>query len=110
MPAPVLRRADAMVCTPIADFGVPDEQWGEMVYAGGRARVGRSADPDELTALARQQLAGYKVPRSISVAPDLPHTASGKVLKRELRDRYWQASGARAEKPQARRLPNGATS
>ena len=43
---------------------------------------------DDLIAFARERLAGYKLPRSIDFVDALPRTASGKVLKRELRDRY----------------------
>ncbi|MGI9147445.1 MAG: class I adenylate-forming enzyme family protein [Chloroflexota bacterium] len=71
-----------------AVFGIPDEQWGETVYGVVVPRAGCTIAPDQLIAFARQYLASYKVPRLISVAAELPHTGSGKVLKRELRDQY----------------------
>jgi long-chain acyl-CoA synthetase len=38
---------------------------------------------------AREHLAGYKVPRSVSFHDELPKTGSGKLLKRQLREPYW---------------------
>ncbi|MDQ6669397.1 MAG: AMP-binding protein, partial [Chloroflexota bacterium] len=73
-----------------AVFGLPDEQWGETLYAVIVPRIGRTIVTDQLITFARQHLAGYKVPRSISVAAELPHTGSGKVLKRELREQHWR--------------------
>jgi long-chain acyl-CoA synthetase len=54
-------------------------------------RAGTAPAKDELVALARERLTGYKVPRSIDYVDDLPHTPSGNVLKRELRERYGGA-------------------
>jgi long-chain acyl-CoA synthetase len=51
-------------------------------------RSGSSATADELIGFARGRLAGYKLPRSVEFVGDLPRTPSGKVLKRELRERF----------------------
>ena len=48
---------------------------------------------DDVTSFCREHLAGYKMPRSIAFAEELPKTGSGKVLKRQLRDPYWKDSG-----------------
>jgi long-chain acyl-CoA synthetase len=72
----------------VAVIGVPDARWGETVKALVVQRPGASATPEELVAFARGRLAGYKLPRSIELVEDLPHTPSGKVLKHELRERY----------------------
>jgi long-chain acyl-CoA synthetase len=72
----------------VSVIGLPDERWGEVVTAVIVPRPGVSPDPDALTAFARERLAGYKLPRRIHLAEDLPKTPTGKVLKRELRDAY----------------------
>ncbi len=72
----------------VAVIGVPDERWGETVMALVIPRPGAALAADELTAYARERLAGYKLPRIVRFVDELPRTPSGKVLKRELRERY----------------------
>ena len=74
----------------VAVFGIPSEEWGEAVHAVVVVRPGAALTPDALRAFGRDHLASYKVPRSISFAAELPKTGSGKVLKRELREPFWQ--------------------
>jgi long-chain acyl-CoA synthetase len=81
----------------VAVVGIPDERWGELVKAFVILRPGRAVTADELVAFARTRLAGYKLPRAVEFVDDLPRTPSGKVLKRELRER------ARAESPSSTR-------
>ncbi len=73
----------------VAVIGVPSEQWGETVKA-----MVVKADPElteeTLLTYARQQLAGYKIPRSVDWLDALPRNPSGKVLKTELRKPYWE--------------------
>jgi len=71
-----------------AVFGVPDDQWGEAVYAvivpRGEVTV------DELIAHCKDHIGGYKVPKGIELRSDpLPKSGPGKVLKRELREPFW---------------------
>jgi fatty-acyl-CoA synthase len=73
-----------------AVFGIPDEKWGELVKAVVVLKPGTQASTDELTAHVKSRLAGYKTPRSIDIASELPKTGSGKIFKKGLRDRYWQ--------------------
>jgi long-chain acyl-CoA synthetase len=77
----------------VAVIGVPDERWGEAVKAivvpapGVEANEGTAA---EIIAYAREKLAGYKLPKSVDYAEVLPRNPSGKLLKRELREPYWE--------------------
>ena len=71
-----------------AVIGVADEHWGEAVKALVVLHPGGAVTAEELTAFARKRLAGYKLPRTIDFVEELPRTPTGKVLKRELRDRY----------------------
>ena len=73
-----------------AVFGIPDDEWGESVYAIVQPKPGENIDLDELRAYAEQHLAGYKRPRAYEVRPELPRTDSGKLLKRVLRDEFWK--------------------
>jgi long-chain acyl-CoA synthetase len=73
-----------------AVIGIPDEKWGEVVHAIVVLKPGMTATQDELIAHARTQIAGYKVPRSIEFAPEaLPKSGVGKILKRDLREKFW---------------------
>ena len=69
-------------------IGVPDDRWGEAVKALVVAAPGTAPSADELIDHARDRLAGYKLPRTVDFVTELPRTPTGKVLKRELRDRY----------------------
>jgi long-chain acyl-CoA synthetase len=69
----------------VAVVGVPDERLGEEVKAFVVKKPGASVTADELCAWCRDQLASYKYPRTIEFLDALPVSATGKVLKRELR-------------------------
>ncbi|MBW1884228.1 MAG: AMP-binding protein, partial [Deltaproteobacteria bacterium] len=72
----------------VAVVGVPDEKWGEQVVAFVRLAPGAAADAEELQMYVRERLARHKVPREWFFLDELPTTASGKVQKFALRDRY----------------------
>jgi long-chain acyl-CoA synthetase len=72
----------------VAVIGVPHPHWGEAVKALIVTQPGARTGAEELIAFARARLAGYKLPRSVDFVTELPRTPSGKVLKRELRQRY----------------------
>ena len=67
---------------------MPHPHWGEAVKALIVTRPGARIGAEDLIAFARARLAGYKLPRSVDFVTELPRTPSGKVLKRELRERY----------------------
>jgi acyl-CoA synthetase (AMP-forming)/AMP-acid ligase II len=73
-----------------AVIGVPDDRWGELVKGIVVLRAGQTATAGEILALARQQLADFKVPRSIDFVASLPRTPSGKLQKHILREPWWQ--------------------
>jgi O-succinylbenzoic acid--CoA ligase len=66
--------------------GAPDPEWGQRVVATVVLRADRTATEDDLRGYCRVRLAGYKVPRVIRFAPELPKTASGKLLRRKLEE------------------------
>jgi acyl-CoA synthetase (AMP-forming)/AMP-acid ligase II len=68
-----------------AVVGVADAEWGQTVVAAVVLGTGVPAAPTDLEGFARKRLAGYKVPRRIVVVPSLPHTASGKIRRSEVR-------------------------
>jgi long-chain acyl-CoA synthetase len=80
-----------------ATIGVPHPEWGEEVKAVVELRPGAvpsAALADELIALCRTELAGYKCPRSVDFVDHLPREDNGKIYKRKLRDRYREGTSA----------------
>jgi acyl-CoA synthetase (AMP-forming)/AMP-acid ligase II len=71
-----------------AVIGVPDDFWGESVKAIVVATT--EVEPGDIIEFCRRHLAAYKCPRTVDFAPSLPRNASGKILKTELRQPYWQ--------------------
>jgi acyl-CoA synthetase (AMP-forming)/AMP-acid ligase II len=73
----------------VAVIGVPDARWGESVKACVVKRLGSTVTAEMLIHWCRDKLAGYKRPRTVDFIDALPRNASGKMLKRKLREPYW---------------------
>ena len=84
---PVVREA--------AVIGVPSERFGEEVKAVIVLEGERSVSAEDLMAFCGERLAGYKRPRTVDFVDELPRNANGKVLKRGLREPYWEGHSRR---------------
>jgi acyl-CoA synthetase (AMP-forming)/AMP-acid ligase II len=78
-----------------AAIGVPDETWGEAVKAIVVLRDGAGATGEEIIEFCRSDLAGYKCPQSVDFVDALPRNPTGKILKRKLREPYWEGKERR---------------
>ncbi|QJY44771.1 class I adenylate-forming enzyme family protein [Pseudonocardia broussonetiae] len=73
-----------------AVVGLPDDKWGEAVTAFVELKDGAELDVDELRAALREELGGVKAPKAVRIVEALPRSAAGKVLKRVVREQYWE--------------------
>jgi acyl-CoA synthetase (AMP-forming)/AMP-acid ligase II len=76
----------------VAVIGIPDDRWGETVHAVVVAAPGFEVagfDAAGLTGWARERLAGFKCPTGVTLVPELPRNATGKVLRAALREPFW---------------------
>ncbi len=73
--------------------GVPNDDWGEEVKAVVHLKDGHSASEEDIHTFLADKLADYKLPRSVDFVGELPYNPSGKLLKKEVRARYWEGSG-----------------
>jgi long-chain acyl-CoA synthetase len=69
----------------VAVIGVPDDHYGEEVRAVVVLKEGQQATPEEIIAWCKEQMAAYKYPRQVEIRDSLPMTATGKILKKELK-------------------------
>ncbi len=74
----------------VAVIGIPDREWGEAVKAVVSTVDGAAVTEQELIDFCRDHVASYKKPRSIDFLDELPRNNYGKIVKRELREPYWQ--------------------
>ena len=78
-----------------AVIGVPDEQWGEAVKAVVELNAGQQVGATELLELCKQKLGSVKAPKTVDFVAALPRSPVGKVLKKDLRARYWAGTARR---------------
>ncbi|QKT06504.1 AMP-binding protein [Gordonia sp. X0973] len=73
----------------VAVVGIPSEQWGETVHAVVSVRPGAEVTAAEVEQACLAHIAAYKRPRSIEFVDDLPKTGTGKILRREVKEKFW---------------------
>jgi long-chain acyl-CoA synthetase len=76
-----------------AVFGIPDDEFGESLYAALEPAPGAEPTAESVQAWLRERIAGYKVPRRIEFSSSLPREDSGKIFKRKLRAPFWEHVG-----------------
>jgi fatty-acyl-CoA synthase len=85
----------------VSVIGVPDDRWGEAVNAVVVMRDGQDLTGEQVVANARQHIGGYKLPKAVWFADELPKNVSGKVLKTRLREMVANGDFAKAAEAQA---------
>lgn len=78
-----------------AVIGVPSDQWGEEPKLIVSLKPDKKLTPDELLAYCAERLSGFKRPKSVEIWPELPKNPAGKILKREIREKYWAGRAKR---------------
>ncbi|AMG87094.1 class I adenylate-forming enzyme family protein [Bordetella bronchiseptica] len=78
-----------------AVVGVPDDHWGEAIKAVVELKAGAQWDAEQVLAYCRERLGSMKTPKTIEVWEQLPRSSVGKVLKRDIRERYWSGQARR---------------
>ncbi len=78
-----------------AVIGVPDEKWGEAVKAVIELKQGHTVTENEMLVFCREKLGGMKTPKTIEFWQQLPRSPVGKVLKRDIREKFWASQARR---------------
>ncbi len=73
-----------------AVIGIPNEAWGEEVKAVVQIKEGKELTEEKIINHCKQKLAGFKCPRSVDFVTEFPRTATGKILKRQVKEPYWK--------------------
>jgi acyl-CoA synthetase (AMP-forming)/AMP-acid ligase II len=76
-------------------FGIPHSYWGEAVHALVVLEPGARATPEQIIEYCGENMAGYKKPKSVEFVDALPVSGYGKVMRREIREKYWQGYTSR---------------
>ncbi len=83
----IIRHPDFTSCVV---FGIPDEYWGEAVHAVVVLKPGADITATDIIGFCGEHLAGYKKPKAVDFVDHLPVSGYGKILRRQVRDTYWQ--------------------
>jgi long-chain acyl-CoA synthetase len=78
-----------------AVFGIPDAEFGEALAAAVQPAAGVDLTADAVRTWLSERIAGYKVPRIVTLHAQLPREDTGKIFKRKLRDPYWEGHARR---------------
>ena len=78
----IYQHPDVVEC---AVVGIPDEKYGEALFAAIVIQPGKTLTSDQIVEHCRSRIGGYKIPRQMAIVPQLPKSAMGKILKSELR-------------------------
>lgn len=76
-------------------FGIPDPYWGEAVHAVVVPKPGQKLTAQDIITFCGEHMAGYKKPKAVDFVEELPVSGYGKILRREVRDRYWEGQASR---------------
>ena len=71
-------------------FGVPDEKWGEAVNALVVLKEGHQLTVSDVQEFCGKEIAGFKRPKHVEFIIELPKNSRGKIMRKEIRDRYWK--------------------
>jgi acyl-CoA synthetase (AMP-forming)/AMP-acid ligase II len=79
----------------VAVVGVPDDMWGESVKAVVVLKDGTEATESEIIEFCKGKIASYKKPRTVDFVSELPMNLTGKIMRRQVREKYWTGKGKR---------------
>jgi long-chain acyl-CoA synthetase len=77
----------------VAVIGIPDPYWVEKVHAVVTLKEGASITAEEIMNFCKDNMARFKSPKSVEFIDALPKNPSGKILKKDLRAKYWEGAG-----------------
>lgn len=87
-------------------FGIPDDYWGEAVHAVVVLKPGQELTAKAVIDFCGEHMAGYKKPKAVDFVNELPVSGYGKILRREVRDAYWQGHSSRIGGGAGVKVPN----
>ena len=80
-----------------AVIGIPDPVWVERVHAVAILKEGAASTEDEIITFCKEHMASYKAPKAVDFVESLPKNPQGKILKKEIRSKYWEQQAPDSE-------------